>query len=219
MKLYIENGTRFGRLVVLGEGKTLRLPSGQINRTLNCLCDCVNTKDVRVASLTRGHTESCGCICAKWKGLSQTLIYGVWRTMQARCNGEILNSPKYLEKGIKVCQEWITDYLSFYDWAMNNGYKKGLTLDRIDNDKGYCPENCRWTTQEINNNNRGVTFMVIYKNTKEPLKLLLNRLNKPEMYQSVMDRINRGWNHDKAIDTPLRKGNYQRGKDHYTKRN
>jgi hypothetical protein len=82
--------------------------------------------------------------------------------MKSRCLNP--NNKKYKNyggRGIKVCDEWLHDFQAFYDWAMSRGYEEGLTLDRVDNDRAYCPENCRWTDWKTQANNRSVTPVLI----------------------------------------------------------
>ena len=84
-------------------------------------------------------------------GMTGTRIYQTWHNMKSRCHKEYDSKYKYYGgKGIKVCDEWRNDFNAFYEWAMANGYTDELTIDRIDSDKDYCPENCRWVTMEEN---------------------------------------------------------------------
>lgn len=90
-----------------------------------------------------------------------TLLYGIWGNIKYRChNPKSKDYPHYGGRGICVCEEWRKSYLSFHEWAMQNGYKEGLQIDRIDNDKGYSPDNCRWATPKQNSNNRGNKVMI-----------------------------------------------------------
>ena len=95
--------------------------------------------------------------------MSRTNIYHTWRNMKARCDNPNLKSyQRYGGRGITVCDEWVKSFQAFYEWAITNGYQKGLTLDRIDNDKGYCPENCRWATWEQQSRNKSRNVMLTY---------------------------------------------------------
>ena len=137
-------------------------------------------------------------------GLSSHQLYGVWSTMKARCtNPKNKKYPRYGGRGIAVCKEWQT-FEPFYEWAMANGYRKNLTLDRADNDGDYCPQNCRWTTLQKQANN-----------TSKTIKIELNRETKTlsERAESVgvtreclWKRIYlRHWPIEKALTTPSKK--------------
>ena len=113
-------------------------------------------------SIKSKNTKSCGCYSKQLTkerntkhNLSYTRIYRIWKNIKTR----ILNPKKeryinYGGRGITICEEWKNDFISFYNWAMENGYSDELSIDRIDNDGNYCPENCRWTTRTIQNRNQ-----------------------------------------------------------------
>jgi hypothetical protein len=87
-------------------------------------------------------------------GMSHTRIYRIWVDMRSRCRNPNANYYSiYGGKGIKVCKEW-EEFKNFYDWAISNGYTDSLTIDRIDNNKGYSPDNCRWATQQQQSMNK-----------------------------------------------------------------
>lgn len=146
-------GQRFGRYVVL---KRAANSARGMTRWL-CRCDCGNERIVNAAHLRSGHSMSCGCLGlehatqAKVKhGMSKTPLYRVFLTMHNRCELKSVKGYKrYGGRGIKVCPDW-EHFEPFCSWAMENGYSQGLEIDRIDPDKGYCPENCRWITASEN---------------------------------------------------------------------
>lgn len=210
-KLNIEIGTRYGKLVVVSEAERRRLKCGQTNRVMVCLCDCGNTKNIRLSHLIHSKTESCGCIIRKQKGLSTTKIYSAWKQMKDRCKENYVERKYYFDKGISVCEEWKNDFIVFYQWSINNGFKDKLQLDRIDGNKGYCPENCRYVTSQTNRENTNTIFIVNYKSENKPLKSLLREIGKHKNYAAIRGRLLRGWNHDLAIDTEIREGNYIKG--------
>ena len=97
----------------------------------------------------------------KTHGKSNTKLYEVWKAMRRRTKRE--NSQAYENyggRGIGICEEWEKDFETFYKWAIENGYREGLSIDRKDNNKGYNPDNCRWTTRKVQNNNTRANRMV-----------------------------------------------------------
>lgn len=144
----------------------------------------------------------------------KTKLYNIWRGMKNRCHGAKTIQPHlYKDKGITVCLSW-QKWGRFKKWALKNGYFEGLQIDRIDNSLGYFPSNCRFVTPEQNANNRDITLMVLYDGYSQPIKPLLRKLGKIDDYYSIRMRILRGWNHQMAIDTPIKKGNYNYGNRH-----
>lgn len=211
-KLNINAGTVFGKLTVIKEGQRIKLPSGQYNRTLNCKCLCGQVKDVRVVHLTRGRTLSCGCLGTKSgkprHNKSSTPIYNIWRGILNRTKSYHSERHLYFDKGIKMDENWENDFEVFEKWCIDNNYKKGLQIDRKENSKGYFPENCRFVTPSVNVNNRDNTFKVLYNGQEIPFMDAVRLADKESRSDVIRSRIKRGWNHQKAIDTPIREGNY-----------
>ena len=157
-------GARFGKLTVIDYGKVLSKNGKAERYYYKCRCDCGNIKFVRSDALKTGQ-KSCGCILSTnpmgYKhGLSRTRLYKVFRDMKTRCYNK--NSPDYKNyggRGIRICSEWLNNYLSFKSWAEENGYdeeapKMQCTIDRIDVNGNYEPANCRWVSIAIQNKNR-----------------------------------------------------------------
>ncbi len=148
------SGRKFGKLTAIQVDKS---ETGR--RKWICLCECGNLTSVSTNQLTSGKTKSCGCLKYETKnqthGLKKTRIYGIWCGMKKRCNNpNDKNYKNYGARAIKVCDEWQDDFVSFYSWSLLNGYAENLTIDRIDNEKGYYPENCRWITHAEQQSNR-----------------------------------------------------------------
>lgn len=145
------SGRRFGRLMVLRP-----LPKRADKTEWHCVCDCGNERAVETNMLTRGHIHSCGCLIHR-RYIKQNggRLHRIYSGMKSRCNNpNATGYQNYGGRGIKVCAEWQSDFWAFHAWAVNNGYADGLTIDRMDNDKGYSPDNCRWVTPAEQNRNK-----------------------------------------------------------------
>lgn len=157
-------GQRYSRLILLDEVEPDVYPNGEMKRKFLCQCDCGNQTTVRMSDMKSGRTQSCGCVniekisaLKRTHNLHHTNLYSRWKGMKKRCYNP--NEPQFRDwggRGIKVCDEWLNNFKAFYDWAMNNGYERRLHLDRIDNNKNYSPDNCRFITQANNNRNQRV---------------------------------------------------------------
>ena len=135
-------------------------------------------------------------------------LYRCWQAMKARCYQ--LNNCKYSDyhgRGICVCDEWNHDYIAFRNWALNNGYSDNLTLDRIDNNGNYCPENCRWATARQQNNNTRRNHYVEYNGERRTISEWADHLGIP--YNTLNQRFWGGWSAEKALTTPLKSRDFE----------
>ena len=182
-------GQRFGRLTVI---KSLD-GSRNTPRKQLCKCACGNITSVITYKLISGHTKSCGCLqrertsnASKKHGLRHTKLYKTWCNMKNRCNN--VNNQDYHSyggRGIFVCDEWRNDFKSFYDWAMSNGYQDDLTIDRIDVNGNYEPNNCRWISNKAQSRNKRNTVKLEVFNEIRPLIEWCEIFNKD--YQHAYD--------------------------------
>ena len=197
-------GQRFGQLLVIerAEDKT----TGSKPKTMwRCLCDCGKETVVWGSSLTQGTTVSCGCKKRKHGFANKERLYETWQNMKRRCNNPRNKRYKqYGARGIKVCAEWEHDYVAFRNWAMSNGYADDLTIDRIDVDKGYSPDNCRWVGAKIQANNMTRNRFITFRGKTMTLSQWAEELGLS--YGVINHRIQRGWDMDKIANTPVRGG-------------
>ena len=209
-KLNIKEGNKFGKLTIIKEVERIKLPSGQYNRAFLCKCDCGNEKKIRLLHLVRGRIKTC-TICTKKLDTEYPKLYRVWLSMKERCYLETyINSDRYSKRGIKVCDEWLYSYDNFKNWAIENGYDSKLRIDRINNNGNYQANNCRFVTNQENVNNREITLKINYNGKEYAFMDIMRQKNISVLhYMSIRARIKRGWEHNKAIDTPIRNGNYK----------
>lgn len=176
-------GNRYGHWLFL---KKDDLHSSSKHQKWICQCDCGTIKPVFKESLLSGRSTSCGCIkyhnygVNQTHGLSKSRIYREWSSMRRRCSAIKGNDAKnYSNRGIAVCDEWQNSFESFYQWSIRNGYSDSLTIDRIDNNLGYSPSNCRWVTISEQQSNKQNTIYVTYKGEKRCLRTLCSEIGFP----------------------------------------
>ena len=193
----IETGKRFGNLVCIGKD-----PSKD-SRYYLFKCDCGNVKSIIQDSVKRGATISCGCYRKKnpahlTYGFSHTRIDNIFKSMIDRCeNPKSYNYHKYGARGIRVCNEWKTNKVRFFEWAFSNGYSESLTLDRIDNSKGYSPNNCRWVTYKVQNNNRRNNHRITAFGMEKTMSEWSDYTGIKA--SNIYCRLKKGWSVEKAL--------------------
>lgn len=137
---------------------------------------------------------------AQKHGLSHTRLHKIWHSMYCRCYYSSTNQYKnYGGKGIKVCEEWkhSEGFINFYNWAINNGYSDELTLDRIDNEKDYCPENCRWSTPKSQSNHKTNNVFYTMNGKTQTSKQWCDEYGISQT--TLNDRLKRGWTLKQAL--------------------
>lgn len=198
-------GQRFGRLVVLKRDGRAK----DNHATWLCKCDCGNTTTVTGARLRNGETQSCGCLNKEINrakviihGMTGTRLYDEWRGMKDRCTRKrYAGYHRYGGRGITVCPEWRDSFEAFRDWALENGYRDDLTIERIDNDGPYSPENCRWTTLKDQQSNRRNNRLITHEGETKTMKRWAEEKGIP--YNTLRARLNRGWPTDRALNDPI----------------
>lgn len=202
---------KFGMLTVIGKAGHNR--HGQL--MWECICDCGNKTIVIGQNLRRGMTKSCGCSShlpkTKTHGMTGTVLHNKWLNMKSRCyNPNNKRYNRYGGRGIKVCEEWEKDFMSFYNWAMKNGFKESLTIDRIDNDGDYCPENCRFSTPKEQANNRSKNKLYEIKGKTKTLSDWCSEYGIE--YNTVAFRLKKGVDIENALSKNYKRKSPERNK-------
>lgn len=197
-------GQTFGRLTVIAYDHNEKHQS-----YWKCRCECGKEKVVDGFSLRSGHTKSCGCYQKEVRtqkaikhNYTGTRLYRVYANMMTRAtNPNYIETDRYMKRGIDVCDEWKNTPEAFIKWALANGYEDALTLDRIDNDKGYSPDNCRWVTYKVQMRNKSNNRLITYQGKTQPLVTWCEELNLN--YYKIANRLNKyKWDIERAFTTP-----------------
>lgn len=206
-------GQKFGRLTVIKRVGTSK--SGKVLWLCECSCEEHNRVTTTTSNLVTGTTKSCGCFAresASKVGKANTVhgdtdsrLYRIFRGMKDRCyNPKNKDYVWYGGKGIKICEEWKNNYAVFKNWAINNGYKETLTIERKDFDKDYCPENCEWITIDQQQRNKSSNRLITYNGETMILAEWAEKFNIP--YKVLCARINdRGHSFEEAINMPYKR--------------
>lgn len=195
------SGMKIGKLTVI-ETCDYIAHNGKKLSGVKCQCDCGNIKIVRRNDFLSGKSKSCGCLIKEFnskRGIytkesrtslaerlnaqqsDVTKILNSYKSMKYRCyNPNSINYKNYGGRGIKICDEWLTNRSSFVEWALSNGYEQGLTIDRIDNNGDYCPENCKWSTKSEQSRNMRSNTIIFYNGERYILTDLAKKLHMDE---------------------------------------
>lgn len=202
-------GERYGRLTVLRRSSKNCTPNGTPRVYWECLCNCGNMATVSSNGLRCGRTKSCGCLYTEriqsaniTHGGRKTRLYNIWSNMKQRCiNPKGTMFEYYGGRGIAVCPDWLNSFSSFQNWALSSGYTDELTLDRLDNDGDYCPENCHWIPMfEQAKNRRNIHNLTFNGKT----------MSVTEWgdvtgfgYHVIKDRLRHGWSVERTLTEPI----------------
>ena len=203
-------GRKFGRLEV----KEYSHKNKWVASYWKCLCDCGNTKVVRGSSLTSGATRSCGCLLKEVAiarstihGQHKSITYKARRGMLDRCYNPNSKSYKhYGGRGITVCDRWLgkDGFINFLDDM--GDCPKGMAIERIDNNKGYCPENCKWATSKEQNNNKRNNHIITFQSKTQTLAQWAEEIGVT--YRTLVNRIDtHGWSEERALTEPMHRRN------------
>lgn len=183
-----------------------------------CHCDCGNDKVILGASLRSGNTRSCGCLSTRKDGRNNFDVYhkqhpgdlrprdkrilSIWLGMRYRCNSKESKVYKdYGGRGIKICPQW-DDFYEFQEWSLSHGYSAAKSIDRIDNDGDYSPENCRWATMKVQGQNRRNSRLYTYHGQTLTISEWSRRSGIG--WNTLIDRIRRGLPPDEVFK-PIKK--------------
>lgn len=217
-------GEKVGRLTILEELEPRHMPSGRFMRQWHCVCDCGNYKNASYEYLNYGKVPSCGCY--KKEKTSEALrkavtthghrherLYGVWAEMKNRCEKpQNKEYHRYGGRGIKVCTEW-HDYAVFRKWAYDNGYddnaaRGSFTLDRIDNDGNYCPDNCKFSDMKEQANNTSTVRFYKWNGSMYTISQIME-ISKTQLSRNCLKkRLHKGMSVEEALSKPKMKNQF-----------
>ena len=199
-------GKKFGKLIVLEFSYEKFFNCGTKHNYWLCKCECGNKKIISANNLKNNHTQSCGCLPKEkaknnftTHNLSNTLLYRKYSGIKRRCyNKNEKSYNNYGGRGIIMCDEWKNDFKAFYDWSMMHGYADNLTIDRIDVNGNYEPNNCRWITNKEQQNNKRNNHYITYNNETHTITEWAKKLNIS--VKALSWRVNnKKWSLEKAM--------------------
>jgi hypothetical protein len=196
----IKSGDRFGDVVVISEAEPNITPCGTKQRAFMCRCFCGKVYRTGLQTLLHSKKHNCGCDMKHEVGDGtrkytdeerKSWLYSTWRGMIQRCYDKNSSSYKnYGGRGVSICDEWRNDYLAFYRWAISSGAKKSLTIDRIDTNGNYCPDNCRWATATEQARNTRLTRKVFFDGMEISIRDLAEKFGVN--FDAFRGRLNSG---------------------------
>lgn len=194
-------GKRFGNLTAIRFDHKRKQNCGSYTTYWLFRCDCGKEKVIQKKNVVKGRIVSCGCQQHRLKhGMCYTRLHHIWHGIKQRClNKKNSRYYRYGALGIKICDEWKNDFVSFYNWAVENGYTDKLSIDRLDNKGDYCPENCRWTTQHEQLRNYSKNRMITYNGETLCLTDMAKKYGVP--FFTAYSRLRRG----KSLDVVFNK--------------
>lgn len=199
------SGQKFGYWTVVERRDKIR-NNGKHRGAWLCRCDCGTEMAIDQNNLLSGKSRSCGCLRKELQsdrqmthGESGTRLYNIWCAIKRRCyNRNTKEYPRYGGRGISMCEEWRNSYESFMQWAFDNGYNQGLTIDRIDNDGDYSADNCRFVTMQEQCNNRSSNRLYTYNGETHNVTEWSNIVGVSA--KTIFSRLYNGWSFERAIE-------------------
>jgi len=177
----------------------------------DCVCRCGVERQVRDSELRRLGSTSCGCFnreISSTHHATKTRLYEIWHGLKQRCNNpKSKDAHNYGARGIKVCDEWNENFEAFRDWANNNGYLDSLTLDRIDVNGPYSPDNCKWSTIKEQSRNTRVNHLLRFNGEDKTIAEWAEITGIK--YYTLANRIYNGWSVERALTQPVQQKKYR----------
>ena len=191
-------GAKVGALTVV------RFAGSENGALWECRCACGKLVTRTGSSLRAKKRPSCGCVVpTETHGMSKTALYQIYWNMRNRCeNSKTSRWARYGGRGIRVCPEWQAGFEAFASWAGTAGYQPGLSIDRIDNDAGYSPQNCRWVSSSAQSRNRSITRRLDWNGESLTPREWAEKLQVP--YDAIQLRVTRGWTVERIFTQPFR---------------
>lgn len=203
------SGEKFGRWTITDEAEPKYIKGNRRIRYWNCVCECGTKRAVLERSLKNGTSKSCGCYHSEimhdvgkvnaTHNMSDSRLYRIYKHMHNRCyNENDIRFDRYGGRGISVVDKWHT-FEAFMEWALSNGYNDSLSIDRIDPDGNYSPENCRWANKETQANNKSNNRCYTYNGETHTIAEWAKIINMP--YKKLWKRFCSGWSPERALTT------------------